>query len=98
MSSIQYILEDLRKASRVFDSEAKEFDKTAQQTPRSGPDTGDGALNSTLSAVLNNLGFLQQSLATRTESHGTKLAKVASNYATAEEDIVQELRKLQPDA
>lgn len=76
----QVTLDELAAAAGKFDQEGQSLTTVAQGVPQSGPDTGDGGLNATLTAVLSATQFLGETLAGQVTQHGGKLKTAHDNY------------------
>jgi Family of unknown function (DUF6317) len=90
----QVITGDVRDAARVFASQGADLDEQGAGAPHTSPQTGDGALDQTLSLTLETLGFLLQALGEQAKNHSAKLSAAADNYDRSEQAILARLAQL----
>jgi hypothetical protein len=85
----QVVLDELAAAAGKFDQEGQSLTKVANGLPQSGPDTGDGSLNATLTAVLSATQYLGAALAEKATNHGGRLTTAHDNYRRTDSDNTQ---------
>ncbi|MGB6164516.1 MAG: DUF6317 family protein [Pseudonocardiaceae bacterium] len=86
MSGFSVVLDDVSAMASTFYSEADIYrDLKSKVTPPTA-DTGDGALNGVLKAVMETLDVLHTNMATTIEDHGDKLKAARDVYAKQEID------------
>ena len=82
----QVTLDELAAAAGKFSEEGQTLATVAKGVPQSGPDTGDGGLNATLSAVLSATQFLGETLAGQVTGHAGKLRGAHDSYQRSDTD------------
>jgi len=82
----QVVLDELAAAAGKFDQEGRSLSTVAKGLPQRSPDTGDGGLNATLTAVLAATQFLGATLAGQASDHGGKLTTAHGNYQRSDTD------------
>jgi Family of unknown function (DUF6317) len=85
----QVTLDELAAAAGKFGEEGTSLSTVAKGVPESGPDTGDGGLNATLSAVLSATQFLGETLAGQVTAHAGKLHGAHDSYQRSDTDNSQ---------
>ena len=87
--SYSAVLSEISALAGKFDAESGTLDAVM---PASGPpavDAGQGAVNESLSALLEIVGALHIQLAAIISTHGTKLKQAHDRYQSTEESITK---------
>jgi hypothetical protein len=93
------ILDDLGNAAGTFHSEAVAYDAIMTGSAAPGPvDGGDAAFNAMLTAVLDELVYLNSSLAAWMHDHGDKLQQARDNYQQVDQSMHELFDDLMPEA
>ncbi|KAA0021153.1 DUF6317 family protein [Antrihabitans cavernicola] len=80
MAGFEVVLEDLQSMATTFNEQAGAYRAVTPKLTPAEADSGDGALNAVMHAVLELIGVLHQQLATSITQHSEKLATAHDSY------------------
>ncbi|GAB1815886.1 DUF6317 family protein [Mycobacterium sp. MUNTM1] len=85
MSDFKVVLADLDALANTYKTESDQFAHVASQLKITPPDSGDGALNTSMKALLDELSFVNSRMHTFLSQDADKLKDCRNKYVIADD-------------